>query len=48
MKKLVVKKLVLSRESLLQLQQPALRQVEGAAGSYGECTRGLTFCLNCP
>jgi hypothetical protein len=47
MKKLV-KKLVLSRESVLLLEQRSLRRVEGAAKTAGECTAGLTHCFNCP
>ncbi|HVT16053.1 MAG TPA: hypothetical protein VHQ90_07730 [Thermoanaerobaculia bacterium] len=49
MKKLKTKKLTLSRESLQQLEQPSLRQVDGAGRTFGECTiGGLTHCLNCP
>jgi hypothetical protein len=49
MKKLMIKKLVLSRESLHQLEQASLRSVEGARSGAGECTiGGLTHCFNCP
>jgi hypothetical protein len=46
--KKLFKKLVLSRESVLLLEQRSLRNVEGAAKTDGECTVGLTHCFNCP
>jgi hypothetical protein len=48
MKKKLVRKLTLSRESLSLLETQALRRIEGAARTDGECTIGLTHCGPCP
>jgi hypothetical protein len=48
MKKKLDRKLTLARESLRLLEQDALRWLDGAARTDGECTIGLTHSGPCP
>jgi hypothetical protein len=47
MKKPQVQKLMLSRESIRQLESGDLQRVEGGISYGSECTRGLTNCGAC-
>jgi hypothetical protein len=48
MKKKLDGKLTLCRESLRLIEKHALRWIDGAARTSGECTNGLTHCGPCP